>query len=110
MKFKYKDYTSKETRHVAVQIPAQGKSESSVEFKEEPYELKHTYKRQHYGLIAQEVGAALEKAALTPAQCGMWCCDQVGDVEEQGLRYDELIAPLIKAIQELTARVAALES
>ena len=28
----------------------------------------------------------------------------------QGLRYSELIAPLIKAIQELEARIAALES
>ena len=28
----------------------------------------------------------------------------------QGLRYEELISPLIKAIQELTARVAALEA
>ena len=34
------------------------------------------------------------------------------EVEEhyrQGLRYNELIAPMIKSIQELTARVAALE-
>ena len=27
----------------------------------------------------------------------------------QGIRYGELIAPLIKAVQELTARVEALE-
>jgi hypothetical protein len=27
----------------------------------------------------------------------------------QGLRYDQFVAPLIKAVQELTARVKALE-
>ena len=29
---------------------------------------------------------------------------------EQGLRYDSFIAPLIAAVQELAARVAALEA
>jgi len=29
---------------------------------------------------------------------------------EEALRYDEFIAPLIKAVQELSAKVAALEA
>jgi hypothetical protein len=29
---------------------------------------------------------------------------------EEGLRYEEFISPLIKAVQELTARVKALEN
>ena len=29
---------------------------------------------------------------------------------DQALRYEELIAPMVKAIQELEARVASLES
>lgn len=28
----------------------------------------------------------------------------------QGLRYDQFIAPLIKAVQELTARIAVLKA
>jgi hypothetical protein len=34
----------------------------------------------------------------------------VEEHEKQGLRYDELIGPMIKAIQELTTRVEALEA
>ena len=86
--------------------------------------------RTHYGLIAQEVRDLLGDAASDTA---IWTeqtveaadaepekLDEDGKVripatpavEEhtiQGLRYDELISPLIKAIQELTARVEALE-
>ena len=86
--------------------------------------------RTHYGLIAQEVQDLLGDAASDTA---IWTeqtfeatgaepekLDPDGEVmmaarpavEEhtvQGLRYDELISPLIKAVQELTARVEALE-
>ena len=34
----------------------------------------------------------------------------VEEHDRQGLRYDELIAPIIKAVQELTTRLTALES
>jgi len=87
--------------------------------------------RKHYGLIGQEVevtlGAAASGTALwinshieaSPAvSAGL---DEEGNevtpampaVEEhyrQGIRYNELIAPMIKSIQELTARVSALEA
>ena len=70
-------------------------------------------KRQHYGLIAQEVKAALP----SDVDFGGWVQVNLDDPNsEQGLRYDEFVAPLIKAIQELsakndalTARIAALE-
>jgi hypothetical protein len=86
--------------------------------------------RTHYGLIAQEVRDLLGDVASDTA---IWTeetisasdaqpekLDEDGKVrmpaspavEEhtlQGLRYDELISPLIKAIQELTVRVKALE-
>ena len=35
--------------------------------------------------------------------------NEVQTVERQGLRYTELLAPLVKAVQELSARVTALE-
>ena len=82
--------------------------------------------RTHYGLLGQEVetvlgGAASDTAiwtnALIEAHPEMAADPErnvphVAAVEEhyeQGLRYTELISPMIKAIQELTTRVAALE-
>jgi hypothetical protein len=59
--------------------------------------------RRHYGLISQEV-----KATLKNRDFGGHVYDAEADMH--ALRYNEFIAPLIKAIQELTARVAALES
>ena len=91
--------------------------------------------RKHYGLIGQEVEIVLgDKASETafwtkttaPAEEELKQTEMIGpdgttymdgpvrparDEEiRQGLRYGELIAPLIKAIQELEARIAALES
>jgi hypothetical protein len=85
--------------------------------------------RTHYGLIGQEVEVVLGNAAsdtalwintLIEADPGVEFTDpETGAVtstkaavEEhyrQGIRYGELISPLIKAVQELTARVEALE-
>lgn len=54
------------------------------------------------GLIAQEVRDVL------PIPLGMVAYDQPSD--RYGMRKDDLIAPLIKAVQELSDRVAALEA
>jgi len=59
--------------------------------------------RTHYGLIAQEV-----KAVLGDTDFGGYIYDEPTD--SYGLRYEEFVAPLIKAVQELTARVKDLES
>jgi hypothetical protein len=87
--------------------------------------------RTHYGLLGQEVESVLGDAAPTTAIWTKSAIPASAAVEEtyndngtiemegkaaveehdlQGLRYEELISPLIKAIQELTARVAALEA
>lgn len=67
---------------------------------------KGTSGRRHYGLIAQEVEEAMEA-------CGMTSEDFAGLVKDEkgryGLRYEEFIAPLILAVQDLTKRVEALE-
>ena len=60
--------------------------------------------RTHYGLIAQEVKESLD--SLNIEDFGGWV--QKED-QTQALRYEEFIAPLIKAVQELSARVQALE-
>jgi len=63
--------------------------------------------RYHAGLLAQEVRAALGDAAK---DSGVWCQETPGDEDSrQMLRYEELIAPLIKAVQQLTERIKALE-
>ena len=70
--------------------------------------------RTHMGFVAQEVAAVLPDAAGT----SLWVketADTSGPdetqnlVETQGLRYTEFIAPLVKAVQELSAKVTALE-
>jgi hypothetical protein len=64
--------------------------------------------RTHYGLIAQEVKSVLDAAGV--ADFGGWVISDVADPEgQQALRYEEFISPLIKAVQELTARVKILE-
>jgi hypothetical protein len=63
--------------------------------------------RQHFGLIAQEVKAALPKNV----DFGGWVLmDKDDPKSEQGLRYEEFISPLIKAIQELKAEIDALKA
>lgn len=63
--------------------------------------------RTHWGLLAQEVKDVVDDAGV---DFGGWVLTDKNDPDsDQGLRYEELIAPLIKAVQELTARVRTLE-
>ena len=59
--------------------------------------------RRHYGLIAQELRDALDGKDFAG-----YCYDAQAD--EYSIRYGELIAPLIKAVQDLAARVKELEA
>lgn len=61
--------------------------------------------RVHYGLIAQEVKEAVDNSGVS--DFGGWC-ENPGST--QSLAYDEFTAPVIKAIQELSAEVAALKA
>jgi hypothetical protein len=64
--------------------------------------------RYHYGLISQEVKQAID--AHTDKDYATFVLADLSDPNSsQMLRYEELISPLIKAVQELSARVAALE-
>ncbi len=60
-------------------------------------------KRTHYGLIAQEV-----KEVLGDVDFGGFIHDSESDL--MGLRYDQFISPLIKAIQEQQAQIEELKS
>lgn len=64
--------------------------------------------RTHWGLIAQEVKAAVDAAGVDFA--GWVLTDKDDPASEQGLRYEEFISPMIKAIQELSVRVSELET
>jgi hypothetical protein len=64
--------------------------------------------RFHHGLIAQEVKAVLDAQGI---DFGGYQDHKIkGGDDVLSIGYDELIAPLIKAIQELTARVQELEA
>jgi hypothetical protein len=62
-------------------------------------------KRYHHGLIAQEVEALIAKTGVDFGGFQNHAVDGGSDVLTIG--YDELIGPLIKAVQELSAKVAA---
>lgn len=63
--------------------------------------------RTHFGLIAQEVKAALPEGV----DFGGWVLTDKNDPEsQQALRYDQFISPLIQAVKELSAKVESLEA
>jgi hypothetical protein len=65
--------------------------------------------RIFYGFLAQEVKKTLDDLAV-PDFAG-WTLDDVNNPDSaQGLRYTEFIAPMVKSIQELSAKNSDLES
>lgn len=64
--------------------------------------------RAHYGLIAQDVEALLTAEGIDFG--GYQHHTVTGGNDVHSLGYSEFIAPMIKAIQELSARVVELES
>ena len=77
-----------------------------VSYKFNLYEGQVQDTRTHYGLIAQEVEDVIKKEGKT--------IDDFAAVVAEGgkysLAYSEMISPLVKAIQELSAKVSALEA
>lgn len=100
--YKWKDYTVSGTRY----IDETGEDGLVTgESQEVSYVEEHTFHRTHYGLIAQEVMTTLSGIGKTTE-------DFAGYVDSDGqlgLRYTEFIPILIKAVQELAARVEELE-
>lgn len=80
-----------------------------------PVDFKYNYResdepgtRYHHGLIAQEVEQVIRD---TGVDFGGFNDSKVkGGADVLSLGYDELIAPLIKSVQELSARVKELEA
>ena len=64
--------------------------------------------RYHHGLIAQEVKAVLDSKGIDFG--GYQDHSIKGGDDVLSIGYEELIAPMLKAIQELSAEIAALKS
>jgi hypothetical protein len=65
-------------------------------------------KRTHWGFVAQEVKEAVDAAGV---DFGGWILDDPSNPDsDQGLRYDQFIAPLTKALQEALAKIETLEA
>ena len=79
-----------------------------------------TYVRTHYGLIAQEVEQVLENNNIDSIDFAPFIKSPVLDGDgingeptgehRYGMRYAEYVGILIKAVQELSAKVEALEN
>lgn len=64
--------------------------------------------RLHYGFIAQEVKQAVDASGVE--DFAGWVKDDLNDPNStESLSYEQFIAPMAKAIQELSARVTVLE-
>jgi len=63
--------------------------------------------KTHYGLVAQDIEETIKEIGKDVDNIGMIDKPEKGSI---GLNYSELIAPLVKAIQELSDKVAALEA
>ena len=61
----------------------------------------------HLGMIAQEVKAAMDTAGVDGENFGGWSNGKKGG---QGIAPADFVYPLIKAVQELSAKVEALEN
>lgn len=97
--YKFKDYDY----DVTVTDPETGEETTETRRK--------TYTRDHAGLIAQEVATALTESGVDPANFAAYVDTSVKTgTGYKALRYEEFIACLIKAVQELSARVTELEA
>ena len=85
------------------------KAKSEIENTLPDYDADATeaeYSPKMYGLIAQEVKQVLDNHNIT--DFGGWHQDETSGI--QGVSQEMFIYPLIKAVQELSAKVTALEN
>ena len=73
----------------------------------DPSKTEHPYTNKMYGFIAQEVKESLDKYNIT--DFNGWTIDEESEAKEQGVSYEMFVIPLVKAVQELSAKVKVLE-
>ena len=66
-----------------------------------------SFSRKHYGLIAQEVEEVLNNSGISTNDFAPLIYDESADL--YGMRYSEMVSILMKSVQELSAKVEALE-
>jgi hypothetical protein len=67
--------------------------------------------REHQGLIAQQVAETVEKHGIDKNAFGGLDIQETDKYDDfHGMSYDQLVAPLIKAVQELSAKVEDLQT
>ncbi len=104
----YVDEPVIEERQVQVGVDAEGNPVYETERHARPNPVPVAGKRLHHGLIAQEVKAALDELGVE--DFGGWVLTDPADPgSQQALRYDQFVAPLIRAVQELSERLKRLE-
>lgn len=99
-RYKWKDRTTTQKKW----------NEEKQEFFTEEVKVQHH--RKNYGLIAQDVKQVLDDLQIATQDAAFYIDTSVNDPnnpQQFGLNYVQLIAPIIKAIQELAAQVAALQ-
>ena len=64
-------------------------------------------RKKHFGLIAQELKLAMDESGFDSQNYSIWDKD---DYSIQSVAYVELVPLLVKAVQELSAKVEELES
>lgn len=97
---------------VRAEVVGKGVNEAGEEF--DLYKTVETPvpgERTHRGFGSQEVRAVLDKFGLDGKTFAGWCLADPSDPDSmQALRYEQFIAPLVKAVQELAAEVRELRS
>lgn len=106
------DYLTKEAYIIPAELDAEG-NELTPERSETrlialPRDGSKKRGRYHHGLIAQEVADLIVATGMDFG--GYQDHSRSGGSDVKSIGYDEFIAPLIKAVQELSARVRDLEN
>jgi len=100
-------YAEKLSAHEAYLV-LRNKWEEDVKLANITHDGSKTRNRFHHGLIAQEVKAVLDEKGIDFG--GFQDHKIAGGDDVLSIGYVELIAPMIKAIQELSAEVASLKA
>lgn len=105
VQYKMKDYIRTERRQIDTPVNVTVGNVTTVETHTtyENVTTNVTHKRYHHGLIAQEVAEVLvDLNVSTNDFAGYIDPAATNDTGSKGLRYEEFISPLIKAVQELS--------
>ena len=66
-------------------------------------DINHTFTRTHYGFTAQQLKSCMDQLGLTTNDFAAYIYDTASDT--YGIRYEELISPIVKSIKELNAKI-----